>query len=399
MNICCVAWGKPPDGRVFVDIDAWTVRYFSSIQNVERPTARLHLPDVWTRDEIRSNSHSKNYLFPGVGYRPPEKLPLGIAADGVVNDVESSLITNNPKQSILNSLIIGRRFVSQNEYDLKDLINDSNDPDRYVLEDAVNFNFGRAMVIMGYSPGEIKILAGLAAIGTYALNGRFLPYGGLFSTTGGDDPLGWTNIALGVEYQISGQYMYDFFSERGATPGPNFGKIPAWQESLSRLQKQVPTDEISKIIKSTELRRRAIERASETGITTQQALREVKAEERTVGSARAPVTHESVDRLWMMLQMARDAIERAEKREAERKQRARENSERSHGVDMQVRLERIREQRERTRDKEIRERQDQARETQEKRASEKEKKAKDDADKRGRERPPEGNVIIFGPKN
>ena len=146
------------------------------------------------------------------------------------------------------------------------------------------------------------------------------------------------------------------------------------------------------------MRRHAIERASQTGITTQQALRDIKTEETQVRSTQEPKSHESVDRLWMTLRRMIDVVERAKKEEAERKQRARENSERVHAIDMQVRSERILEQRERMRDREVREKQDRARDTQAKDAPKKEKKAKEDAGKRGTERPRTGEGMIFGPK-
>lgn len=358
----------------------------------------LQLPDIWNQHQFLKEHSDKSYLFPGVHYEAPQKLPLGISSGWVAGDVESSLVPNRHRQGFLSSIVIGYRFVPQQRYDLKELIKDTSDPDRNALEDAVNFDFGRSMVVMGYSPWEIKIIAGLAAILTYAKNGKFFPYGGLFSPTGGDDPLGWENIALGMEYQRSGQYMYDFFAERGGLGNLDQQRLPAWQASLSRLRMRSSNDEISKIIENTEMRRHAIERASQTGITTQQALRDIKTEETQVRSTQEPKSHESVDRLWMTLRRMIDVVERAKKEEAERKQRARENSERVHAIDMQVRSERILEQRERMRDREVREKQDRARDTQAKDAPKKEKKAKEDAGKRGTERPRTGEGMIFGPK-
>ena len=131
-GICSASLAQPSSYLHLTDDNAWTSRNFFSVQR-SMDDKSLQLPDIWNQHQFLKEHSDKSYLFPGVHYEAPQKLPLGISSGWVAGDVESSLVPNRHRQGFLSSIVIGYRFVPQQRYDLKELIKDTSDPDRNAL--------------------------------------------------------------------------------------------------------------------------------------------------------------------------------------------------------------------------------------------------------------------------
>lgn len=266
----------------------WNSNYFS-----ESSKDGLVEPSLGDSDRRLQKNKFSSYLFMGTNFAPPDELPLGITIHGLAKEVEDRQATFG---FIINSGITAlqllpgdaKKNVLIGSRNLKELFR-AGDPRRYQLEDSVNVSYSIFCAILGVNPDTADKLAGLVAIGSYAMSFKFFPYGDLDSHDKGDDPRGSTFSGIGREYYYSGQYMKDYFyfinRRYGWTSYSDdldfTSRIPVWQEAIRRieLRKDLSKQEIRTTTTSIRLQWKAIDIARTIEEDYSNVLKVLKAQE------------------------------------------------------------------------------------------------------------------------